>query len=1188
MTARYPRPPILSTLPRSRHAVIEASAGTGKTYTIEHLVIDLILRAGATIDQVLVLTFTERAAAELRKRIRGIVVKILETVEATEGDPGESEPDEDGEESDRYWRIDDRARERLTRALYTLDVAAIGTIHGFFGRVLNEHAFTGGRLLVGTLEDGRSLFGRAFRTALRRRLAIEPGPAAELLRLWLVQDRGGIDGLEEALYRYHAARRDVRPPCDLEALRQEIAARPLVVGDRDAEIARLDAALRGARIHGNTVRAICTNHLPAILATLDRAGEGLAPFFDDNAQESIRYLVKKWNELPRTSLAGTLVESVVSLVVRVVPLKAAVVGACLPEAQRALQRYKRATGAYDFDEIIAGVAEAVQSPQGAALVEALRGRFRYALIDEFQDTDENQWAVFQRVFVESDGPHRAFLIGDPKQAIYGFRGADVRAYITARDHVVARGQAPVVLDTNHRSTAALIEAYNLILDQSATQPYFDGAGVTYQAPVRPGRSHTALNADGTPSVPVHVLEIEPRGEKLGLLELRRGLARQIAREARALLFGDQQMSFGTANDQRAVEPGQVFVLTATRVESELVAAELRAAGVPFAFYKQEGLFQTNEAQAVRDLLAAIDDPADPALRGRAWITPFFAVPLGVLPELTEVADTHPLVRRLAEWKDLADARRFEALFSRILDDSGVVLRELLLKDDERALTNYLHLFELLLEHARSHGCGLTELVALLDGYIAGTRKPPAEDGDVQRLESDRDAVQIMSIHKSKGLEAEVVFLFGKFTSFPSDGTHEYHDDDGRRVLDLDPSDDARAAAQRERREEDQRVYYVALTRAKARLYLPFVPPEHWSNRWDGGYRQVNERLARLFDEDERPDLFLRKPFRDQPIVRERPGERSSPRAPAAWSPRRGALDDFHASGEFAALRDRHRPLEVVSYSRMKRELGTVEDAPVVADEISGAGDASALAPEDLPGGRTTGTLLHEILEEVPLDETAVAADLDAWRSLPAVATAVETALTRHAFDPAHRPEVEALVYQALTTHIPVGHGRTIPGLCGGTRALREMEFFFPIPEGHHPRIAEARPGKLVIERGYVKGYIDLVVEHGGALYFADWKGDVLDSYEPRALARHVTDQYGLQAMLYVLALVKALRIRDAADYEARFGGLVYVFLRGLRRPGPAGMGLHFARPGWAEVLGYEDKLVRLTSPSSSSPRGGSR
>ena len=175
MKTHYSRPAILDTIPRDRHAVIEASAGTGKTYTIEHLVVELILQVGGpTIGEVLVLTFTERAAAELRKRIRGVIVKILDATCA--GGAGCRCDARGG-----FWSIDERARKRLTQTLFSLDTAAIGTIHGFFARVLTEHAFAGGRLFDGALEDGRTLFGRAFKTALRRELASgEPGDTAEL------------------------------------------------------------------------------------------------------------------------------------------------------------------------------------------------------------------------------------------------------------------------------------------------------------------------------------------------------------------------------------------------------------------------------------------------------------------------------------------------------------------------------------------------------------------------------------------------------------------------------------------------------------------------------------------------------------------------------------------------------------------------------------------------------------------------------------------------------------------------------------------------------------------------------------------------------------------------------------------------------------------------------------------------
>jgi exodeoxyribonuclease V beta subunit len=1042
-------------------------------------------------------------------------------------------------------------------------------------------------LFDGTLEDSGILFDLAFKTALRRELACEPA-AAELLKHWLDHYSDGVEGLESLLSRCHSSRRDVRPAFDPIALRRAIEGCPLAVIERNDPLDGLAAALKSLKVHGNTVKAICNNHLPALCAALDRSAQSLAPMLEDGPRKSLRYLAEKLGGLPLEGAARAIARSIVSLNDRVVPLKAAIVATCLPVVRRVLKHHKAATGAYDFDEMIAGVAGAVMKPDGANLVAALRSRYRYVLIDEFQDTDELQWEVFRRVFVESGGPHRTYLIADPKQAIYGFRGADVHAYLAARAHIVPPGFTPVLLEENHRSTPELIRAYNLILDQRASLPFFDGEHITYDAPVRPGRHLSARNTDGTPSAPVHVLEVVPKEESLGIDELRRGLARQIAREASLLLSNEHGLRFGNPGSEKWVTPGDVFVLTATNRDAQQVAVELRNAGVPFAFYKQEGLFQTAEALAVRDLLAAIDNPADPARRGRAWISPFFSVPLSVLPDLAEIPDWHPLVQRLSAWKDLAERGRFETLFSRILDDSGVALRKLLLKDDERALTNYFHLFEILLEHARATGHGLTELVATLDGYVRGTRKPPDEDGDVQRLESDRDAVQIMSIHKSKGLEAAVVFVYGGFTAFPSDGLYEYHDVEAQRVLDIEPSEDAKTLAERERKQEQQRLYYVALTRAKARLYLPFVPTAFWSSRWDGGYRQVNDRLSAVLDGPESAGHFIRKRFGDEPVRGGLVDSGARIRPPEDWRTPAGDLADRDDSGAFAGLRERHRAYEVTSYSRMKQAWAGATAAPIDLSEFrgdSGRGtDLGLLSAGQLPGGRVAGTLLHEILEAVPLDETASAPDLDSWRAIDAVTGAVDAALTRSATNPVFRADAEALVYCALTTEIPIGPGRSIPGLCRCLRSVREMEFLFPIPEAAHPRLSDPDPGKLVIERGFVKGFVDLVVEHEGLVYFADWKGDVLDSYEPRALGTYVAEQYELQAKLYVLAVVKALHIHSQVEYDARFGGMIYVFLRGLRQPGAVGSGVHFSRPEWSEVLEYEVELITL----SEQPRGGSR
>ncbi|WP_193378492.1 3'-5' exonuclease, partial [Singulisphaera acidiphila] len=702
------------------------------------------------------------------------------------------------------------------------------------------------------------------------------------------------------------------------------------------------------------------------------------------------------------------------------------------------------------------------------------------------------------------------------------------------------------------------------------------------------------------------------------------------------------LRFGEPGQERPVRAGDIFILMASNSDGPRMAEALREAGVPFAFYKQEGLFQTAEAAAVRDLLAAIDDPADLSRRSLAWITPFFSVPLDALPDLFELPDSHPLLRRLIDWKDLADARRFETLFARILDQTGIVRRELLFKDDERALTNYLHLFEMLLEEAHSTGGGLAELVATLDAYLLGTREPASQDGNVQRLESDRDAVQIMTIHKSKGLEAAVVFLYGGFTARPLDGLYEYHDRDGQRVLDVDADTEAKATAARETDEERQRLYYVALTRAKARLYLPFVTGEHMSDSWKGGYRRLNDRLAAVLDLPEASRLFHRVRFRDEPpqTAGEGPG-----RNPSSWHPRRPDLEKHDNSSEFAGLRERHKAYEVTSYSRMKRDWAD-DPAPIEADElqreVSRSGDAGALAEGDLPGGAVVGTFLHEIIESVSFDETAAAGSLDAWRALATVASTIDLAMARHAIQPAYRANAEAMVFRALTVDVPTGGGPTIPGFCRCPRSIREMEFLFPFPEEAHPRLSDPSPGKLVVERGFIKGYVDLVVEHAGLVYVVDWKSDVLPSYDAEAITAHVARNYELQAKLYAMALVKALRIRNEVEYERRFGGMIYVFLRASRdaeclsrkvslhpemkdvgvprvpysdpvRPRPrhshmgseygtawhpedpqklqcdspsgtdsepAGQGLYFSRPAWSEVLLDEADLIRFGERSS--------
>jgi len=1173
--ARFEKPGILKQIPRDKPAVIEASAGTGKTYTIEHLVIDLLLDQRVGLGEILVLTFTERAATELRQRIRKKIAHIL-TLSKSEGD---HLPLFDG----AAWVIDAEERALLERALFGFDGASIGTIHGFFGRIQAEHAFDDGRLFEETLEDGRGLFGRAFKDTLRRNLARRPGVAAELLEVWLEQ-YAGPESLADLLYKCHASRRTVRPPFSLETLRQEIETNALFALDLLGEIESFARLLKASKVHHSTIKSIRERLLPSLAAAVGRGGRSLAAVLGADAYEAIRKIgLTLADKDVALGSADSLAASIFRLAEVLVPFKAAIIQTCLPQIRLILERQKRTMGVYEFDDILQGVARTVDGPRGDSVVRALRRRYRYALIDEFQDTDELQWTFFRRVFVESEGKNPVYLIGDPKQAIYGFRGADVDTYLDAVAEVKQLGSPVVPLAENYRSTPALIDAYNLILDQASPVPFFNGR-IRYDTPVSRGQDLTVEEGDGASYAPIHILEIEPKGEKLDIAELRRGLARRIAREARELLSTDRGFRIGKAGAERPLGAGEIYVLATTNQDGIRVARALREARVPFAFYKQEGLFQSPEALAVRDLLAAIAEPSDPSRRGRVWISPFFDVPLQNLPDCLELPESHPLVARLIAWKELADAKRFERLFSRILDDSGLIRRLLFLRDEERALTNFLHLFEILLEDARSTGCGLDDLLATLNAYIIRLRTPPGEDGNVQRLESDRDAVQIMSIHKSKGLEAAVVFLYGGFTSNPPDGLHEFHDG-GERILFVGDDANAKSQAALERDQELQRLYYVALTRAKARLYLPLVPQAFWNSRWDGGYRRVNDRLSAIvsgLDSSVDPRLFRRIPFRDEPIPPEPDVQETAGRDPLTWRPSRDLLEDRNDWGKYTSLKSRHAGYSIASYSQMKTSWETEID-PLTHDEYRREPDFGAPAvlttEEELPGGTTSGTLLHDILETVPLESLKQAESLEEWGQRPEVASVVDEALTRNVIDPKFRTAALAIVYHALTAEVSLGSGPTIAGLGRCPRVLREMEFLFPYPEASHPTLSEPRAGKLVIERGFIKGFVDLVVEYEGLVYFADWKSDILPSYDAPRIAAHVRAHYELQARLYSLALVKALGIHHEPDYESRFGGLIYVFLRGFRPGSEAQTGLFFNRPTWSDILQYEHEVKEFREPS---------
>ncbi|MCA9547545.1 MAG: UvrD-helicase domain-containing protein, partial [Myxococcales bacterium] len=597
--------------------------------------------------------------------------------------------------------------------------------------------------------------------------------------------------------------------------------------------------------------------------------------------------------------------------------------------------------------------------------------------------------------------------GDPKQAIYGFRGADVHTYLVARDELQRLGAARVPLTTNFRSSPPCIRAVNHLLDQDAPSPLFSGP-IRYDAPVQAGQDRWGLsNAAGEPVAPVCLWQYRPpppRGSKqrdrVPKYLLQEAFARALARSLRDLF--DDEAGLWVDDPKRSDQPGQgrrrltpkdVFVLVRGRWDAVDAARALREAGVPHAFYKQEGLFQSTEAHDLRDVLAAVADPQRRSARLKAFATPIFGVPWRELDRYRGLAAGHPLVERLHAWRQLGEQERYPELFHQILHGSGLMERELFLRADDRPLVNYQHILEMLLQAATARRLALPEVVDLLQRYIDRAEQPEGSDGNVQRLTGVDDAVQIMTVHKSKGLEAPVVCLFGGFAAAPVGPVNVVHDQlAGRRVLVGDAARDT-AAEQlaREHREEDERLLYVALTRARSRLYLPFLE----STRGVPGtfFEPLKDRLMHLHKTEELPpELFHREPV----DAARAPQAAQHPAAEpvGAWQPPAVLLrDPREIEARFAHLRARHAPLLVTSYTRMKqaKEAAAALDLPIEADEFTH--DPGGLAEVDeasLPGGRHVGRCLHEAIEA--LDFAELAAAFDDWRRLPAVSDAFDAVM----------------------------------------------------------------------------------------------------------------------------------------------------------------------------------------------------
>lgn len=1203
-------------MPLAGTSLIEASAGTGKTYTLTTLYLRLLVEEGLSPAQILVVTYTQAATAELRERVRERIQKAIEVgeaedAEAAAGSAGSEAPhDEPRDEAEALRALARLAREKsratgrpdpLRAALQSFDEAAIFTIHGFCQRTLQENAFESGLAFDAQLVEKADRLERTLAHDLAQRLLAAEDP--EFVE-WLLEGGGKRWQFEpEALQRNVLSElgadetMPIVPPVAASDAGSEGSAEAgfatalrawakawneggaslaeRLVGPNDLSrskykvatietrwIPELDAFASqiGSRLEASPTGAgVGALTPPDCLAKLTT--EALVAGLKKNGKPITHPCLAAFDELlaAAEALEGARNRRALALRRRFVD-----------EAREAARQRREVQHLLFFDDLLSELRAGLRGPGGERLSETLREQYRFALIDEFQDTDPVQYDIFRDVWhgAGERSPGRGLvLIGDPKQAIYSFRDADVFTYLAARENA---GEQVFGLPTNWRSDPGLIAAVNALF--GGRENAFEIEGIDFHpvapredlAPAfttpnttpnkTPNRSSAGLRVLFADRVRANdfaeeeVAPDKPLPIRFGRTVLMNALARDVAD-----LFDS-----GAEIDGRAVEPSDIAVLCRRKVELQQMKRALEAIGVPCVDRGDADVFESREAWEFLSVLQAMMRSGDPAILRGALATGAHGFDARALLDWEEdSADLAATSERFAEYGRLWKQSGFSRAFETWRRSEGVTARLLAYDDGERRLTNWLHLAELIQRVASERAPSRSSLVGWLERAIASpeAREWVGSDASLLRLERDDQAVSLLTLHRSKGLEYPIVYLpslwedtsqRGASAASADAGTKRnppvrFHDaSTGQRTLDLAGHDEYGAHLEQSQQEtfsEQLRLLYVGLTRARHQCVLAWgaigsayargplawllhgIDPEARSldrkasegalKKWtDEAWRDAFGALA---ERAGTPQGFPSVEVEDAPFeARPRWQPETPNRPPLGFTPPTRTLDRPLRTTSFSGLvREGHRVFAPTSGPEV---TGRDLDAHVVEGH-HGAADAEDTPREpDLaadmhafPRGPDAGTLLHSVLEETDLRRV----DADEVRARAAVL------LEEGGLDSAHLDQVVHVVESVAGTNLrsepetlrlgDIADGQLRPEVeftlvapgapadAGGFEPAALAELLATAERGSPLERYAERAGRLGFStlRGYLRGYIDAVFCDGERYYLIDYKSNHL-------------------------------------------------------------------------------------------------
>ena len=806
--------------------LIEASAGTGKTRAITDLYLRLLLGRDTglqplAVNEILTLTFTNAATAELRHRVRG---RISEARRVFRGDAGPETDDEFLSALARNSPDRDADRQRLDAAAGLLDEACIFTLHGFCNKVLKEHPFDTGILFQQeTNEADDSQLLREVCADCCRDLPRELSPFEETLaaRLW------GDPAVLANMLKPCIDRREIQltPPFDatapqaLEQLLNDIAQAKRDWIEQDAA-QQLAPVLRGNMKPFRRLRAMTEFCGGDDWGLLDDA----ADLWEIYSSESLEKALKE-DDAALPAAAGPLWELIDDIAARKGPvitaLKANLWHRVLGDARKRMGDIKENRQLIAMNDLLTKTRDALRNAR-SDLASLLAQRWPVAMIDEFQDTDQIQYEIFHRIYPpEAESGDRGLLmIGDPKQAIYQFRGADVYAYINARRDV---GKDRIhSLDKNWRSTPALVEAVNALFGNEGV--FGNDEDIPFQ-PVEAARRERKMTIDGREVKPFELFIIKPRSDDRDFVSMadarQRAMAYAACQTAQLLNKEDKVRLHGKEEADEPLMAGEIAFLVRTGKDAELARQALEDRGIKSVYLTKTNVLEQPLAQDLLCILqAALEPAADGPLRA-ALAAPLLRCRAEDIARLDrDFQHRQAISREFQGYHEVWRREGVAAMLSRLLRERRLAWKWLGRPEGERMLTDFRHLTELL-QQGEALAPGMRRLV----NWFA--REMQSDDAEAEqrqlRLESDENLVKIVTMHSAKGLEYDVVMIpMPVFGVHKNDGPALYHDDaQGKFGACLEVGEDGghRYRAEKESLDEDARLLYVAMTRAKYRCYL---------------------------------------------------------------------------------------------------------------------------------------------------------------------------------------------------------------------------------------------------------------------------------------------------------------------------------------------------------------------------------